>query len=913
VNRLGVRTEWDYDSNGRVTELREAAGLPEQRTTRYAYPDALTRVKTQVGDEYTPDAVTTNVQDQYGNLARHTDAEGNTTEYSYNAQGKTLTETRPSGAVYSYEYDPQGNLTKKTDPLDRATRYEYDKAGNLQTMTWPNQAVTTYGYNVLNRRASVTDALNHTTETVYDRATRSFTLKDPRDAETEMRLNAQGFPALKEDPNGNVTRQTYDDGRLAATQYPTFEQSYEYAVGSRLKRITDHYDGQQAVTQIQLDPYGQLKKRVDAKQNPEYRDYDGLGRLIRIIDAIGGVTRLTYDTHGNLVKVTDPEDRSTWFEYNGNGQVVAEERRPAPGEVNRRTYEYNADGDLHIEITPNGEKVDYDYNPAGELTKLTFYPDQNTSTPEQVTEFKYNDLGLLESYDEGETSGSYNYDKLGQLLTSTIDYGPFSKTISYTYDSAGNIATYTNPEQITYQYTYGANGQVESIDIPGAGLVSFTDYQWNKPTRIQLPGGSVIQRQYDGLQRMASNSLKDPAQQSLMNVVYGYDSVGNITGQSTEHGEYSYGYDDLYRLAGADYPQAQNETFTYDGVGNRASYNGGDSWQYNDANQLTAESDTTYKYNTNGHMTQKTVGDETTYYIYDSQERLVRVENSEGNVMARYGFNPFGLRLWKEVGGVKTYFFYNQSGLVGEYTSAGDLIKEYQYAVKSPWMTNPLLQRDSGEVYFYQNDHLGTPQRMVAKSGAVVWQSSYMAFGKAPLFITKISNNLRFPGQYFDQETEFYHNYFRDYDPTLGRYIQFDPIGLKGGVNGYSYTYNNPINYSDPYGLNPLLFLAGCTAKDGAKKYEQDVASNEFNRDVFEWQKIRDKMMQQCGEDHCDQPVKNNECERAAEQWYKDKMKDSFSRFNERMEKIRNVYKKWDFVCSFPMKRIVPIRGVRLR
>ncbi|WP_183706589.1 RHS repeat-associated core domain-containing protein, partial [Marinobacter oulmenensis] len=852
VNRLGVRTEWDYDSNGRVTELREAAGLPEQRTTRYAYPDAFTRVVTRLGDQYTSNVITTERDDQFGNTASYTDGESNATVYTYNAQGMVLTETKPSGTNFSYEYDAQGNLTKQTiptDSFDRVTEYAYDAAGNLTSIKWPNEAVTIYGFNALNEQVSVTNDLNHTFEDTYDRTTRTFVQRDARGAETITRMDARGRRKEVIDPNGNATRWTYENGRLMFTQYPTFERSYDYATGSRLDRVTDHYDGQQSSTQLQLNPLGQLKESADAKQNSEYREYDGLGRLTRITDATGGIIRLTYDVHGNLVQVTDPENRSTWFEYNGNGQMVAEERRPRAGEVSRRTYQYDADGNLHVEITPNGEKVVYDYNDAAELKRMMLYPDQSTSTPEQVIALSYNDLGQLKSYDDGETSGSYSYDHLGQLLNTTTDYGPFAKTISYTYDAVGNIATYTNPEGVTYRYTYDLNSQVDSVDIPGAGLVNFSDYQWNQPTRIQLPGGSVIQRQYDGLQRMAENTLLDPAQQSLMNVVYGYDSVGNITGQSSEHGDYSYGYDDLYRLTGADYPQAQNETFTYDGVGNRASYNGGDSWQYNDANQLTAKSDTTYQYNANGHMTQKTVGDETTYYFYDGQERLVRVENSEGNVIARYGFNPLGHRLWKEVGGVRTYFFYNESGLVGEYTSAGDLIKEYQYASNSTWMTNPLFQRDSGEVYFYQNDHLGTPQRMVAKSGAVVWKASYTAFGKATLFITTISNNLRFPGQYFDQETELNHNYFRDYDPTLGRYVQSDPIGLDGGVNTYGYVAQNPIFRKDPLGL---IWETGCSfiekyILNECKWYDEDTeglrdwARNEFDK----------KMDKICGGEAC--------------------------------------------------------------
>lgn len=67
-----------------------------------------------------------------------------------------------------------------------------------------------------------------------------------------------------------------------------------------------------------------------------------------------------------------------------------------------------------------------------------------------------------------------------------------------------------------------------------------------------------------------------------------------------------------------------------------------------------------------------------------------------------------------------------------------------------------------------------------------------MPFGSEPL---------RFPGQYFDQETGLHYNYFRDYDPSTGRYIESDPIGLDGGLNTYSYSELNPLRYIDPLGL----------------------------------------------------------------------------------------------------------------
>ena len=103
-------------------------------------------------------------------------------------------------------------------------------------------------------------------------------------------------------------------------------------------------------------------------------------------------------------------------------------------------------------------------------------------------------------------------------------------------------------------------------------------------------------------------------------------------------------------------------------------------------------------------------------------------------------------------------------------------------------------------VYYYHNDHLGTPQVMTDSVGAVVWEAAYDPFGEATINIGQITNNLRFPGQYFDAETGLCYNWNRDYNPQLGRYIESDPIGLKGGINLYIYSQNNPIRLIDTDG-----------------------------------------------------------------------------------------------------------------
>ncbi|MEQ8532978.1 MAG: RHS repeat-associated core domain-containing protein [Imperialibacter sp.] len=90
---------------------------------------------------------------------------------------------------------------------------------------------------------------------------------------------------------------------------------------------------------------------------------------------------------------------------------------------------------------------------------------------------------------------------------------------------------------------------------------------------------------------------------------------------------------------------------------------------------------------------------------------------------------------------------------------------------------------------------------MTDAQGQIVWDVDRKPFGEVSYRINLATNNLRFPGQYADEETGLHYNYFRDYDPGTGRYIQSDPIGLNGGINTYVYVGGNPLMEIDLFGL----------------------------------------------------------------------------------------------------------------
>jgi len=123
----------------------------------------------------------------------------------------------------------------------------------------------------------------------------------------------------------------------------------------------------------------------------------------------------------------------------------------------------------------------------------------------------------------------------------------------------------------------------------------------------------------------------------------------------------------------------------------------------------------------------------------------------------------------------------------------------------------------SGGVFYIHNDHLGTPHVITDGAGDVAWKANYEPFGEVQVVVEAVVNNLRFPGQYYDDETGLHYNYFRTYDPSTGRYLESDPIGLGGGLNTYGYVGGNPLSGIDPYGLD-CVAVAGsvtCTAPGG--------------------------------------------------------------------------------------------------
>jgi RHS repeat-associated protein len=510
-------------------------------------------------------------------------------------------------------------------------------------------------------------------------------------------------------------------------------------------------------------------------------------------------TRYEYDKNDNLLKVIRPNQETT-------------------------RYEYDAADNQTAQFSPSGQKVAYQYDALTRLTQVDYYAASDHNTPVKTVSFTYDVVGNLLSYSDGTMSATYTYDVLGRQLSKTVNYGPFSLSYAYEYYANGLKKSFTDPAGVKITYSYDDNNRLSAIDIPEVGPVTYNTYKWNSVSKMTLPGGSQIELAYDPLMRLTKKVVTNPQQKVLMDYKYEYSPVDNITKKVTEHGEYIYEYDKLDRLIKAINPQFEDENYTYDALGNRlTASNVAEGGSYDANNAMLSYDGAAFEY-LNHNLVKKTKGNQVTHYGYNIGNQLADVKDGESQTLAQYAYDPFGRRLFKEVDGVKTYFLYTDEGLVGEYDKNGVEIKAYGYNPDSGWTTDPLFQKTSGSYYWYQNDELGTPQKLTDGSGNVVWEAFYKTFGEAQIETALIDNNLRFPGQYFDSETELHYNYLRDYDPSTGRYLQFDPIGLEGGLNGYIYAQSDPVNLYDPTG--EIVPIAGIAASQYARCIAACAAAN---------------------------------------------------------------------------------------
>jgi len=845
VNENGVITLNEYDANGNLLKVTEAVGLPEQRVTTYTY-DVYGNLlsSTQEGDAVTQAATLTFTYDDFGNALTRTDGEGHTSQFTYDVMGNVLSHTDARGKVWLYSYDPAGNRLSVKNPLGHVTAFVYDKVGNRTKVVDAKLRATTTVYDINDRVVDVVDAAGGHTKSDYDADGNLLKVTDSANKTSRFVYDLDGRLIQFVDGNGNIIAISYvaaginGGGQVSSIIYPTFTRQLSYDNrGRQIGQLDVLSATKSLVSEYTYDKLDNLLTQKDPAGKINRYAYDAYNRNILFADAEEHPTQFRYDSRDNLIELENANQNSHSFAYDRNNRR-SKETQPLGGET---LYSYDGAGNLLSKTDANGIKQTFGYDDAGRMTAHHLFTTAADTQAQKSVDYSYDEVGNLTAYDDGVTSANYDHDLLDREVSASINYGPFQKAYGFAYYANGKRRQYIGPDGSVVNYDYDANDQIQAIKLPGGSAVSFNDYVWSQPGKVSLPGGTVKTYGYDGLLQTLNIQSKDPAENTLLAYDYSYDDVGNITVKQTEHGQYSYGYDVLDRLTRVDNPVLDDETYTYDKLGNRLTdVRQSGAWVYNANNQLTTiGSNVSYEYDANGSLIKKDDGGQLTHYGYNLEGRLAEVKEGATTV-ATYYYDPFGRRLWKDVAGLKTYFLYTDDGLVAEFDAAGTSIRQYGYKPDGLWGTDPVFMKSGGQYYFYHNDHLGTPQKLTSTTGQVVWLAQYQAFGEVSLGAVVVENPLRFPGQYFDGETGGHYNYFRDYDPVLGRYMTEDPVGLLQNYSNplrqlsanfgasipvvtrsvslnhvYGYTDQNPLVRMDPTGewvvVAGRILFAGAT------------------------------------------------------------------------------------------------------
>lgn len=808
---LRTATTNTYDPRNNQLSKTEAQGTILEKTTTWTYDPTNNKILTQTEKSVVNPAtnkVTTNTYDTSGNLIQTTTTgllgDGTpfsyTSTYTYDTNGKLKTIDGPRtdvSDITTNSYDTTGNLISVTPPLGGTTTYtNFDGLGNPQTVTDPNGAVTTYTYDTTGRVLTV-KAPGDTQATQYSysgggcsggcgaAASKIKSIILPEGNRIDYSYDANGNQSQITDNAGNSITYHYDsEGNklkeeikdTAGTLQKTL--SYQY---DALNRLTKVINPDNTFTQFGYDSRNNRTSSIDPRLNNTSYQYDTLSRLIATIQPGSISTGFGYDSNNNQISVTDPNTNTTSYSYDDMGRVY----QTISPDTGTTTYSYDPAGNLKTKTDAKGITTSYSYDAANRLTTIHFPTDADTSYAYDTC---INGKGRLCTLIDASGTTSYEYTKKGQIAKETRTIDGTAYVTQYSYDMNGNIMTMTYPSGRVIAYAYSYN-KPASVRNNTANLATNIIY---KPFGgiTALTYGNTISETigFDNQYRIASIIVG-----TILNLSYTDDTNGNITTivnnlDSTKNKSYT--YDALDRLTTANGAWGAL-SWTYDGIGNRKT-EGVNTYNYqSNNNKLTSANGITFSYDTNGNTTIEN----TRQYTYNQNQRLIQAV--DGSMTAGYTYNANGQRVKKFVNGITTIFHYNQSGqIVAESDIGGVITAEYVYL-----NGQPLAMIEGVNTYYYHNDHLGTPQRMTDSTGAIVWSADYKLFGDATIIGT-VTNNLRFPGQYYDQETGLHYNYFRNYNPAIGRYVQADPIGIEGGKNHlFGYVQNNPIKFVDPFGL----------------------------------------------------------------------------------------------------------------
>ncbi|MGF6393561.1 RHS repeat-associated core domain-containing protein [Pseudomonas plecoglossicida] len=727
--------------------------------------------------------------DDFSRLIEETDPLGRTISYKHHFATPLVTETRfPDGSVWQSRYDAKGNLLTEIDPLGNKTQYLNSDDGLPHTIIdanfkskylwWNSYAQverfedcsgksTYYRYDERQHLVAVTDALNNTT-------------------------------TLERKPDGEVLRIQHPDGTAERFTYNTLGQ------------VLTHTDGKGQTTSLQRTSRGLPSSRQDAKGQWIRYEYDTALRLTALVNENSATYSFAYDASDRLIEEVRVDNLTRRFSYNDGGHLVRlnEIGYGENGERPERDtlFERDAIGRLIAKINHDARQ-NFEYDEADRILSIHRQP-TNVGKRLGITEEKL----------------SYSYDLLGRLTQELTPDG----ALDYEYDALSNLTTLTLPDGRKLNHLYYGSGHLHQLNLDGQVISDMERDDLHREV-YRTQGKLTSCFGYDTMGRkawqFASTLPADKLSQvhnagihtsllvehayNLIHRRYQYDPAGELVRTLDKlRGEIKYAYEANGQLRSRDTGSlVGSEEFRYDAAANRLDFNARQFDQVKD-NRIKRWRDQEYRYDPWGNLIEKCSGhSKLQSFNYDCENRLVRAEtlvNGKLESTGEYRYDSLGRRVAKhaEIDGVveQKRFLWQGLRMLREETPGQNFLYLYEPGSYVPLARVDQAEGEGQKVYYFHTDQIGTPLELTDSDGEIVWQATYRSWGSIEhLAVNEVGQNLRFQGQYADDETELHYNTFRYYDPEVARFIAQDPIGLLGGANLYSYA-PNANGWLDPLG-----------------------------------------------------------------------------------------------------------------
>jgi RHS repeat-associated protein len=883
-----AQTQYVYDSPA-VT----SAGITVGRDTAYNGNTTVARgnltQKTEVllnGCSGCASPVTGYTNDDTGQRLTMKDPRGNTTSYSYadsyasgsppgltNAYLTKITYPNTGVAhVESFKYNyADGHLASSTDQNSQTTGYSYnDSLDRLTSISYPDGGLTSYAYSDA-PSSSYWGCTSRSANVVEVTASKS--INSGLTLVTKSLLDGLGHPVqtqLVSDPSGTDCTDTADDGlgRVYTVSNP-YRSTSDSTYGIR----TYTYDAVGRTTNVQYADNNNTSTSYAANcatvTDPAGKERqtcsDGLGRLTQVTEDPGGLgyaSSYSYDALDNLTGVTQfSQTRS--FLYDSLSRL-ASATNPESGTVSYTGYDGN--GNLLTRVDARSITTTYSYDALNRLTQKSYsdgtptayyYYDQ-TGTGLWGNPTLNNPLGRLTSTATNTNPGGtllaatvYSYDPMGRVqdLWQCTPYNCSSSAIwdlHYTYDLAGDVASWTHPavftvtntlnsaQQITQmaqsnynnsypQYpaqsiTYTAFGAVSTLvnGCAGNGCTQVQEtYNYNnrlQPVRIQLGTSSsnaanycLVYNYYAGVANPTSCSIPAAATSGNNGTVMGY-LYQDTTNPSLGHTA-AYTYDSLNRLtsAVASGSSTYNLTFSTGPYGNttcstNAQTNGPCTNLTYDVttNHITVSG---YAYDAAGNVTADGTGTGSHTYQWDAEGRLASVDTG---TTEQETYNALGqLAQFNTPTYVSNQPYDPGGAFLGQYNSTGGFWWEEDIRFQGR-----ILAYNLGGVHtvFLHKDALGSSHMAMGPAGNWLQDQLFYPWGQSWQSLGTWQEQGFAAFDYLHPSDNLYPTQFRNYAPLQGRWLSPDPDNAGADAsdpqtwNAYAYVRNNPTTLIDPTG-----------------------------------------------------------------------------------------------------------------